>query len=149
MTTASKVEWKGKVNNLEVRKCLLAGTGSGVLHRKVKLCRLWSRMSPLHQPHSVPQKGWKKRPRGQQMMWQHEMKNATVGLSKAESSHLPGWAQKIPQPSGWILWKKWQSEVQKLLLFLIRSDYLKIIAWLVRPRILFVGPDSVLFSDLN
>ena len=50
---------------------------------------------PLHRAmFTIPPIEWKKRPGGQQMTWQREMKNATVGLRRVGSSRLPGWDPK-------------------------------------------------------
>ena len=95
----AKVGWSVRVSNLEVRKYVLGGNGSDILPRKIKLYRLrWLGhvfgMEPHRLTHralfSVLQTGWKRRPGGQQMTWQREMKNATVSLSRVGSSRLPG-----------------------------------------------------------
>ena len=70
---------------------------SGTLSSRIKLYRLLGHvlpMGPLCLSHwalfSIPRERWKKRPGGQQVTWQREMKNASISLPRVGSSRLPG-----------------------------------------------------------
>ena len=89
------------------------GNEGDTLPRKMKFCKPSLlghvlRTDPLRLPHrtlfSVPWTRWNKRPGGQQMKWQRDMKNATVVLSRVGSSRSFGWSPKrIFQLDNWIL----------------------------------------------